>query len=181
MAGQRPSPSAAVTSAASPRDDVRCPEQCVVGDTRYRTSVLPIGQESLAENALADPEDVAGNRRFEESWCDELLARAWAALAEISCSTGQPYYAVLRFRADHPDVRSPQMAEQIAARLGRTFTAAGIRQILHRAREKFAGLLLDEVTHSLDCPTAEQLEQELVELGFLDYCRPALERHALKA
>jgi len=124
----------------------------------------------------ADSEDVESDRLFEESWCDELLARAWAALAQIEATTGQPYYAVLRFRADHPEMRAPQLAEQLAAQLDRPFTAAGIRQILHRAREKFATLLVDEVVHSLENPTAEQLEEELVELGLLDCCRPALQR-----
>jgi RNA polymerase sigma-70 factor (ECF subfamily) len=123
---------------------------------------------------------VESDRQFVESWCDELLARAWAALAEIETSTGQPCYAVLRFRADHPEMRSPQIAEQLSAQLGRPFTAAGIRQVLHRAREKFADLLLNEVTHTLEKPTANQLEQELVDLGLLDYCRPALERRSLK-
>jgi len=127
----------------------------------------------------ADPEYVESDRQFVESWCDELLARAWAALAALEARTGQPFYAVLRFRADHPEARSPQMAEQLAAQLGRPFTAAGVRQVLHRAREKFADQLLEEVAHSLDSPTAEELEQELVELGLLDYCRPALERHTL--
>ena len=68
------------------------------------------------------------------------------------------------------------MAEHLTAQLRKPLTAVGVRQVLHRAREKFADLLLDEVAHSLDSPTAEQLEQELVELGLLDYCRPALER-----
>jgi RNA polymerase sigma-70 factor (ECF subfamily) len=77
-------------------------------------------------------------------------------------------------------MRSPQLAEQLTARLGRPFTAAGVRQTLHRAREKFADLLLDELAHSLEYPQAEQLAQELVELGLLDYCRPALERRGLK-
>ena len=31
-----------------------------------------------------------------------------------------------------------------------------------------------------ESPAAEQLEQELVELRLLDYCRPALERRGLK-
>src|ERR1700692_2775206 len=44
-----------VRLATRPGDNVRCPEQCVVGDTRDRTSVLPISQECLAENTLADP------------------------------------------------------------------------------------------------------------------------------
>lgn len=138
--------------------------------------------EPLPDNdtvLAANPEELESDHQFVESWCDELLARAWAALAEIESRTGQLFYTVLRFRADHPDLRSPQMAEQLAAQLGRPFTAAGVRQTLHRAREKFAELLLDEVIHSLDNPTAEHLEHELAELGLLDYCRPALERHGL--
>src|SRR5205085_775759 len=43
---------------------------------------------------LPSRDDDAG-RRFDETWREELLARAWEALAEA-----QPtYYAVLRFRA----------------------------------------------------------------------------------
>src|SRR5262249_10313621 len=99
---------------------------------------LPADDATLA----ADPEDKGSDRQFVESWRDELLARAWAALAEMEARTDQPLYAVLRFRADHPDMRSPQMAVQLAAQLDRPFTAVGIRQILHRAREKFAELLL---------------------------------------
>ena len=34
-------------------------------------------------NPAADPDDAASDRRFVESWCDELLARAWAALATV--------------------------------------------------------------------------------------------------
>ena len=60
-------------------------------------------------------------------------------------------------------------------------TAVGVRQTLHRAREKFGALLLDEVIHSLENPGPEQVEEELAELGLLDYCRPALERRGLTA
>jgi RNA polymerase sigma-70 factor (ECF subfamily) len=126
------------------------------------------------------PDEVDSDRQFVESWCDELLARAWAALAAIEARSGQPLYALLRFRADHPALRSPQLAQQFSARLGKPFTAAGVRQILHRAREKFAELLLDAVRHSLENPNLEQVQEELCELGLLDYCRPFLERHGLK-
>jgi len=129
---------------------------------------------------LVDSDDAESDRQFQESWRDELLARAWAALSASQARTGQPWYAVLRYRADHPAMRSPHLAEQLALHLGRSFTAAGVRQILHRAREKFADLLLEEVSRALENPTTEQLEQELAELSLLDYCRPVLERHALK-
>ncbi len=134
----------------------------------------PLPEEGAALAAGTDEGE--GDRQFLESWCDELLARAWAALAEVEVQSGQPYHVVLRFRADHPEIRSPQMAEQLAAQLGRPFTAAGMRQLLHRAREKFADLLLDEVWQALENPTLEQVQEELGELGLLEYCRPALER-----
>src|SRR5262249_24879779 len=128
---------------------------------------LPAEDAALA----AAGEAVVADRQFVESWCDQLVARAWGRLAEIDVRTGQHLYAVLRLRAENPQMPSPHMAEQLAARLGRPLTAAGVRQTLHRAREKFADLLLDEVTHSLHYASADQLEEELSELGLLDYCR----------
>ena len=151
----------------------------LVADYRKRRRQWPEPLPADVAVLAANPCGPESDRLFVESWRDELLARAWAALAGIESATGQPFYHVLRFRADHPAMRSPQLAEQLTARMARPFTAAGVRQTLHRAREKFAALLLDEVTHSLADPTAEQLEQELVELGLLDYCRPALERRRL--
>jgi RNA polymerase sigma factor (sigma-70 family) len=125
---------------------------------------------------VANPEEGECDRQFVESWADELLAHAWAGLADLEARTGQPFYAILRFRADHPELQSPQLAEQLTAQLGRPITAVGVRQTLHRAREKFADLLLDEVAQSLESPTADQLQQELADLGLLDYCRPVLKR-----
>jgi DNA-directed RNA polymerase specialized sigma24 family protein len=123
-----------------------------------------------------DPQDTEADRLFVASWRDELLAKAWAALADFETSAGRPYYAVLRFRADHPDLRSPQIADRLSLQFGKAFTAAGVRQILHRARQKFADLLLDEVANSMEDPSTERMERELIALGLFEYCRPALER-----
>lgn len=111
---------------------------------------------------------------FEESWCDELLARAWAALGDIDAGT--PYYAVLRLRSERPELSSSQLAAELTQRLGKTITAVGCRQLLHRAREKFAELLLTEVAAAMDNPTRQQLEAEVIELGLLDYCKAALDK-----
>lgn len=67
------------------------------------------------------------------------------------------------------------MAEQLSADLGKPLRADAVRQTLHRAREKFAALLLDEVLHTLREPTVETLEAELIDIGLLEYCRPALD------
>jgi RNA polymerase sigma factor (sigma-70 family) len=153
----------------------------LIADYRKQQRDWPGPLPADIDGLLANPDDVPAKHLFEESWCDELLARAWEALAAIEASTGQPIHSVLRFRADHPEMRSPQVAEELSTRLGKALTAVGVRQTLHRAREKFAALLLDEVIHSLEHPGAEQLEEELVELGLLDYCRPALERRGSTA
>jgi len=131
---------------------------------------LPRDGPALAAN----PQDADPDPSFVESCRNEVLARAWAVLAEFEAGIAQPYYTVLRFRADHPEMRAPQLAEELTAQMGRTFSAAGVRQILHRARQKFATLLLDEVAHSVERSTTEQLAEELADLGLLDYCRPAL-------
>jgi RNA polymerase sigma factor (sigma-70 family) len=113
---------------------------------------------------------------FMENWRQALLGRAWQALAEVETETGQPFHTVLRLRVDQPELRSLQMAEQLSARLGKSVSAAGVRQTLHRARDRFADLLLDEVVQTLGRSAAEDLEQELIELNLLVYCQPALDR-----
>ena len=72
------------------------------------------------------------------------------------------------------------MAQQLSERLHRPLTADGVRQTLHRAREKFADLLLEEVSRSLETEDHDRLEQELIDLGLLAYCRSALQKHGGK-
>jgi RNA polymerase sigma-70 factor (ECF subfamily) len=118
---------------------------------------------------------------FLERWREELLDRAWEALAALERQTGQRYFTVLRWRAEHPDLPAARLAEELSARGGAPVTEAGVRQTLHRAREKFADLLLEEVARSLQTSDPDRLEQELIDLGLLPYCRPALSRRAGKA
>jgi hypothetical protein len=77
-------------------------------------------------------------------------------------------------------VRAPRgkLAEHLAAGLGRPVTAACVRQILLRARARFVGALVVEVSDSLGVATPDEVEQELVELGLLESCRPHLRRSA---
>jgi RNA polymerase sigma-70 factor (ECF subfamily) len=83
---------------------------------------------------------------------------------------------VLRAKIDQPQLRSAELAQHVGILLGRTFTEVGIRQMVHRARQRFAELLVAEVAATLPASGSQQLEEELIELGLLDYCRPALPR-----
>lgn len=107
------------------------------------------------------------DRLFQQSWRDELLAKAWEALKESERCTGQPFFTVLRFRADHPDMRSPAMALRLGEMLQRPMTPAAARQLLHRARQRFGELFRKEVMVSLNTDDPDQLEKELEALGLL--------------
>jgi RNA polymerase sigma-70 factor (ECF subfamily) len=149
----------------------------LVADHHQRQKRQPAGLgDDLPEPAVAAPSMADLDRDLVQSWREDVLARCWQALETLEREGGKLFYTVLRFRAEHPELSSDAMAEQLSATLGKPLTAAGVRQTLHRAREKFADLVLEEVLYSLATPTVEQLEEELTELGLLDYCRPALER-----
>ncbi len=124
------------------------------------------------------PSPADSERHFLESWREELMDRTWQELAEIERRTGQPRYTVLRFRADNPTMSSAEMAEKLSAQLGKRLTVDWVRQALHRAREKFTDLLLNEVAQSLQNPGVEELAQELNDLGLLAYCKSALGRRS---
>jgi RNA polymerase sigma-70 factor (ECF subfamily) len=133
----------------------------------------PLGKGAAAIAAVAGLSDT--DPIFVNAWRQALLAKTWRALARFEETTGQPYHTLLRAKVDQPALRSAQLARQQGARLGKAFTEAGIRQTLHRARQRFAELLLVEVAGSLPATHPKALEQELIELGLLDICRSALQ------
>ena len=131
----------------------------------------------IAHEPAAPPEPMPEeDQAFRDSWREELLTRAWLALSRMQQEFGQPYYQVLRFRVDQAGLTSQQMAEQLSQQLGKSMTAAGVRQLLHRARERFAEMLLDEVRRSLGPAGRDYLEEELAELNLLKYCQSALQK-----
>lgn len=150
----------------------------LLADQHQKKKRQPAGWHS----ELPEPMDAASSTpeadaAFHEEWRAELLAKAWTNLEAEEKATGQSWFTVLTYRRDHPDERSETMAKTLGERLGKPMTAAAVRQTLHRARDKFADLLLDQVVHSLQYPTVESLQEELVDLKLVQYCEVALERY----
>ena len=138
-----------------------------------RPEALPADHPELtAEDSLLAEQEKA----LLLSWRDELLARTWTALEEAERTRGQPFYTVLRFRAEHPDLSSAEMAERLSEQMHKPLTAAGVRKTLERARDRFGDLLLDEIAEAIDNPRPDALADELSDLGLLEHCRAALER-----
>jgi RNA polymerase sigma factor (sigma-70 family) len=109
--------------------------------------------------------DADSDRHFRQSWRDELLARAWAALVDRQSE----FFTVLHVRAVHPDLTAEQLAVQLRPQLGRDVSVDNVRHMLQRARRLFADLLLAEITSSLKHPTVESVQQELCDLDLLPY------------
>jgi hypothetical protein len=116
------------------------------------------------------------DRQFSECWREQLMARAWAALEKAQGRSGPLLADVLKLRVARPELKSTELAEEVSRRLGRTVNAAWVRLNLHRARELFVDALLAEVERSLGTDSPQLLEEELIELRLLEYCRPALKR-----
>lgn len=126
----------------------------------------------------APAEEANPSESFDSVWRDELLTRAWKSLEAHEQETGQPYHAVLHYRTQHPDQSSAEMAEGLTAQLTpeRPYTSAAVRKTLQRAREKFADLLIAEVAASLETGEPDAIEEELIDLGLVPYCRSAVQR-----
>jgi RNA polymerase sigma-70 factor (ECF subfamily) len=139
----------------------------------------------LSPDAPEPEADSAGtlnsDRQFLDAWRADLLNKTWDALLQEEKRTGKPMHTVLHFRAEHPELRSAQMAEQLGARLNKRLSAEWVRKWLHGAREKFAELLLVEVSASLTNADPDTVEQELIDLDLHPYCKDALDkwRHRL--
>jgi RNA polymerase sigma-70 factor (ECF subfamily) len=131
---------------------------------------------NLAEPADGDEAAPTDDAVFQASWRDDLLARCWQKLAAVEDDTGKPYHSALRYRVDHPEMRSPELATGLTELLGKPINAGAVRVLLHRAREEFGDLLLAEVADSLTDDSLDAVEEELIELDLLEYCRPALDR-----
>jgi RNA polymerase sigma-70 factor (ECF subfamily) len=140
---------------------------------------IPPGAEGAIEGG-----ELPSDKEFTDRWRQELLDRAWDGLAQVEQEAGQPFYTLLRYRAENPDVRAAQMGVVLKEQLGKEMTELAVRKALQRARERFADLLLEEVARSLQSSlqdsTVEAIEQELIDLDLLAYCRSALERFGRK-
>ncbi|MEZ6059390.1 MAG: sigma-70 family RNA polymerase sigma factor [Planctomycetaceae bacterium] len=136
---------------------------------RNRPVKLPDEEALPVDAAAADSPE----QQFVDSWKQELLNRAWSAL-KAQRETELPLFDVLQFRSQNADLRSAELAKRLSDVLGREVTANWVRQVLFRARNKFAELLLQDVVHSLNAPTRDDVEAELRETGLYEYCAPVL-------
>jgi RNA polymerase sigma-70 factor (ECF subfamily) len=144
---------------------------------RRQARESPLQDEALLV-APSEPPPFEADAVFLDGWREELLARTWEELRRVEDETGAPHHTLLSLKTQCPELRSAGLAERAAPRLGKTLTADGVRQAVHRAREVFPRLLIEEVSRTLTDRAPDALEQELIDLGLLAYCQPMLNRRS---
>ncbi len=158
------------------RDFVKTALYHLIVDFQSRAKAAPAPVQSAPASAPSAEELATLDRDFTSRWREELLAKAWEALAAVQVQTGQPLHTAWRLRGERPDLKPEALAAELSTRLGRPVDAGEVRQIVRHARDQFAELLMAEVARSLESNDPGKLEEELRELGLSDYCRPALEK-----
>lgn len=99
-------------------------------------------------------------------WKQCLLEKSLRALRQHQkANPGNIYYTVLKMAMDHPENDSTELARRASSATGREIRPDGFRQLLHRARRKFAEIVVDEVTQTLRHKHQDELEDELRVLG----------------
>ncbi len=145
---------------------------------RRQASRRHLDIDEVAEPAApADDQIERLDGEFLRSWRDELLSGTWEALGRAKRRGGLPFHVVLESSTQNPKLTSVELAKKLNDELCpvEPFSEVLIRKTLQLAREKFADLLVDEVASSLGDFTPEKLEQELIDLNLLGYCRGAME------
>ncbi|GIW88824.1 MAG: hypothetical protein KatS3mg108_3148 [Isosphaeraceae bacterium] len=114
--------------------------------------------------------------QFLHIWRTELLHAAFDELQELEQRKNLRYHTALDLRLRHPEARSRQLAEAFTSQTGEPISESQFRRLLHLARREFEDRLLRIVQDTLDHPSLDELEEELIEVGLHTYCKPALDR-----
>lgn len=124
---------------------------------------------------LAEPHEIeSGCDSFSLAWRESLLDDAWSRLRQLEQSTDKPYFTVLKARVDQPRLTTQQLLDSLTdAGVGFPSVPA-FRVFLHRSRKRFAAILLQQVMDSMQNPSDDEVELELIELGLHHYCKPVM-------
>jgi DNA-directed RNA polymerase specialized sigma24 family protein len=126
--------------------------------------------------ALESPES---HETSERAWCDEwrrcVVERALRSLEDYQNRTQRNLaYTALRLVIEFPREDSKSLALRAGAVAGEPISPEAFRQQLSRARRVFARLLLTQAAETLQDPSPEKVEEELLDLGLMQYVRDFL-------
>jgi RNA polymerase sigma factor (sigma-70 family) len=125
--------------------------------------------------AVAGSEDSGEEDAWDAEWRARVLGLVWDAMQEQQLrQPGSHSYTLLKLRTEFPDDTSEQLADKFMGWTGAPLRADALRQKLRRARLQFVDLLVAELGRTMDQPSPEKIEEELVVLGLIDLVRDLL-------
>ncbi len=142
------------------------------GRRRRKYAAAALEHESMLAGTAG--ESLQLDAQFHTSWRDSLLAKGWEELQRDEQKSGKSWYTVLKARSENPSMRSTELAELVSHQLEKEVSAGNVRVLVHRARERFAEILIALVRDSLASTDPETLEHELIDLNLWQYCKPLL-------
>jgi RNA polymerase sigma-70 factor (ECF subfamily) len=120
--------------------------------------------------------DAPNDDAWQTAWQGTVVEHVWDILEEDERKEkGVPAFTVLKMRTQYPDESSDQLAERLSLQMGTTIRPDAWRQMLRRARVKFAEALVEEVRIGLDDPSSASVQEELAAMGLLEYVSGVIE------
>ncbi|WP_162273946.1 RNA polymerase sigma factor [Mariniblastus fucicola] len=140
---------------------------------RRKQKQRKLGTADQIDFIAAEEDADSGCDAFTLAWRQTMLDQAWRRLEQLQIESSKPYYTILRARVDHPEMTTKQLHEHLHESQPIAIPAEGsFRVYLHRARRRFAKLLTEQVAISIEEPTPDNIEAELIDLGLHVFCRP---------
>ncbi len=133
--------------------------------------------DSAVLHQLPDEDDShPTDREWVDHWRKCMLERVWEALElhERQAPDNHAYTVMRIYIHNQATEDSDQMAARASDQLKKPMRADAFRKQLSRARRLFAKLLIQEVVQTIEQPTPERIEEELVEVGLLSELTPYL-------
>jgi DNA-directed RNA polymerase specialized sigma24 family protein len=142
--------------------------------TRLRQSAAARRAQARVKEVLPESHETA-----DREWCDEwrrcVVERAWRTLENYQVRTrGNFAYTALQLVLKHHDEDASRLAMRASAVVRGTVSPEAFRKQLSRARRVFARMLLTQVAETLQDPSPDQVEDELADLGLMQYVRDFL-------
>jgi hypothetical protein len=132
------------------------------------------------KTADADLEAIASasdndDPKWNAEWRMNVLEHAWSAVEKFEFENpNNPAFTLLKLRTEFPDASSEFLAERLGGKTGASVRADAFRQMLRRARLRFAEELATEIGLGLSDPTPARVAEELAAVGLLEHVKDFL-------
>ena len=121
------------------------------------------------------PTEPTAEREWQLQWRECVLQNTWNALRDHQKrNKDNLFHSVLKASVEQPDEDSTELAARVSETTGQSLSPAAFRKQRSRARQRFAELLIEELSRTITNVTSELLEEELRDLNLLKFVKKQL-------